>query len=331
MKNILSITAGVLIIGAIIFMVYTNLTRKKTQFPRQVPVECSPENPYAYSIDSLAEVDSQEIGYTLVKTLSLSSFETPSAVALSRDDTILVADGKTIVALDSAGNETGRIKNADPVTCIAVSENITIFAGSRKAIFIYKKGNYVSPDVWWVGAEKSYFTSLAVSENAVFAADAGLRLVWKLDHSGKVTGKIGLKDTTRGIPGFVVPSPYMDVALGRGGTIWVVNPGRHQLENYRPNGDLVSSWGSSGTALNSFCGCCNPVQMTLLSNGSFITAEKGIVRVKEYDPTGTFKTVVAVPPDLNPKETNLDLAVDSRGRILVLERYEKRIRFFKKK
>jgi sugar lactone lactonase YvrE len=179
--------------------------------------------------------------------------------------------------------------------------------------------------------ERSYFTSIAVGEKDIFVADAGMRVVWRLDTAGAVTGKIGLRDTARGIPGFVVPSPYMDAAIGRDGSLWVVNPGRHLLENYRPNGDRLSAWGSSAGTVEGFVGCCNPIQMTMLDDGSFVTAEKGIVRVKVHDQTGRFKTLVAPHKAFNPGEANLDLAVSPHGQIFVLDSYGKKIRIFQEK
>jgi hypothetical protein len=123
----------------------------------------------------------------------------------------------------------------------------------------------------------------------------------------------------------------MDVAIGRDGSLWVVNPGRHLVENYRPTGDRLWSWGTTGMHVEGFSGCCGPIQMALLPDGSFVTAEKGIKRIKVHDPAGRFTTIVAPHSAFTPGKATLDLAVDSTGTILVLDTHEKRIRRFRKK
>ena len=63
------------------------------------------------------------------------------------------------------------------------------------------------------------------------------------------------------------------------GLLRVVNPGRHRIEAYTFDGDLEFSWGKVSVGIEGFCGCCNPVNFAILSDGSFITCEKGLTRV----------------------------------------------------
>jgi hypothetical protein len=144
-------------------------------------------------------------------------------------------------------------------------------------------------------------------------------------------GKIGERNVGKGITGFVIPSAYLDVALDREGLLWAVNPGQHRLENYTLNGELRSSWERTSMELEGFCGCCNPIHIAILPNGSFVTSEKSIPRVKIHAPTGDFKTVVAPPELFSEGTTGLDLAVDSQERILVLDPLARVVRIFAKK
>ena len=87
---------------------------------------------------------------------------------------------------------------------------------------------------------------------------------------------------------------------------------------------------------DAFSGCCNPVAMALLGDGRVVTAEKGLERVSVYRErrvgdamTGVLEAIVA-PPDRFPGEPKIcvstdqcqscgpDVAVDARGRVLVL-------------
>ncbi len=90
-----------------------------------------------------------------------------------------------------------------------------------------------------------------------------------------------------------------------------------------------------------FCGCCNPVNFAVLPDGGFVTCEKGLPRVKIHDADGVFASVVAGPEGFaenwrvcilnalsNCQTGGLDVAVDSMGRILVLDPVERVVRIF---
>jgi hypothetical protein len=156
-------------------------------------------------------------------------------------------------------------------------------------------------------------------------------------------GRIGQKDESRNIRGFIIPSPYFDVAVAPDGLLRVVNPGEHKIEAYTFDGHLEVSWGQRGLDVPAFCGCCNPAAMAILPDGRFVTGEKGIPRVKIYGPEGKFECVVVGPDILAPNfsattETRddlrlhpVDLAVDGKSRILVLDPNAGKLRIFEAK
>jgi hypothetical protein len=80
-----------------------------------------------------------------------------------------------------------------------------------------------------------------------------------------------------------------------------------------------------------FCGCCNPTHMAILPDGSFVTSEKGLPRVKIHAQSGELKAVVAAPDSFAEHTVGLDLAVDSAGRILVLDPVARAVRIFSEK
>jgi hypothetical protein len=59
--------------------------------------------------------------------------------------------------------------------------------------------------------------------------------------------------------------------------------------------------------------------MALAPDGSFVTSEKHLVRVKRYDATGRFAGIISGQREWRKDVVGLDLAVDSKGRILVLD------------
>jgi hypothetical protein len=184
---------------------------------------------------------------------------------------------------------------------------------------------------WKSCGDKAIITSVAVVGNDVFIADAGYKIVYHYNSAGNLLNQIGQKDPEKGIPGFVVPSPYFDLGVGRNGEIWVVNPGRHTFEQYNMDGELITSWGKATMAMEGFCGCCNPSHFAILSDGSFVTSEKVIERVKIYKPNGDFSCMVAGPDSFIEGTKGLDIAADSKDRILVLDPGKNLIRIFTKK
>ena len=212
---------------------------------------------------------------------------------------------------------------------MAVSDD-TIFLGvGDHVVALDTKGTVGS--TWTAHNEKSVITALAVVDDSVFVADAGNRLVLRYDKSGKPQGEITGKKDAADTKGFIVPSPSFDLVPGRGGGLWVTNPGRRSIQNHAADGAFMSQWGHASMRVEGFCGCCNPSHVAMLPDGSFITAEKGLVRVKVYSPAGEFVGVVAGPESFAPNAHILDIAADSRGRVLVLDSRTGAVRVFVRK
>ena len=183
---------------------------------------------------------------------------------------------------------------------------------------------------WDIINDRVVITSIAIADSSVFVADAGNKIVYHFDLAGNLINEIGRKDSTQGILGFFIPSPYFDVAIGRDDELWAVNSGRHQLEAYNSDGHLISSWVKRSMTLDGFSGCCNPSHIAILPDGSFVTSEKGLVRVKILGPSGALKSVVAGPDQFEEETRGLDLAVDSQNRIIILDPKRGLIRIFEK-
>jgi hypothetical protein len=197
--------------------------------------------------------------------------------------------------------------------------------------------------VWSQPGKRAVLTSIAVADEDVFVADAGSLVVWHYNPGGKQLGAIGKRDPSRGIPGFIVPSPYFDVAVAPDGLLRVVNPGAHCIEAFTFDGHMELSWGKRGIGIEAFCGCCNPSNIAILADGRVVTAEKGIPRVKVYSESGEFESVVVGPETLAASPSAMvetrdelrlhpvDVAVDSRSRILVLDPPAGCVRIFEHK
>ena len=69
-----------------------------------------------------------------------------------------------------------------------------------------------------------FFTSITTTNDLVFVADAGNRIIWCYDFQGKPHEPIGKGRDDKGETAFDVPSHYFDVAAGHDGLVYVVNP-----------------------------------------------------------------------------------------------------------
>ena len=72
-------------------------------------------------------------------------------------------------------------------------------------------------------------------------------------------------------------------------------------------------------------------EFCIQSDGSFITCEKGSVRIKVYTKAGELESVVATSGDFDPDSEPPDLAVDEKGGIYALDITRKMIRKFERK
>ncbi|SFF79648.1 NHL repeat-containing protein [Sunxiuqinia elliptica] len=284
------------------------------------------ENPYAFDVSEYAKVSADEILYEEEKVLQLRVAE-PKGIAFHQGTLFVIADS-SLLQMNLQGQLLKETKLEASPTAIAVDD--LVWLGMKNQVVCL---NFDGQEVerWENYGDRSVITSLAVSPDFVFVADAGNRLVYQCKKNGELVRQIGEKDEQKAVPGFVVPSPYFDIALSEEGYLWAVNPGRHSLENFNAEGALRTSWTSSSVKTEGFSGCCNPAHMTIMRENAFVTSEKGIVRVKIYDQHGKYQGVVAAPNQFEEVAHAPDVCVDENGRVILLDFDRKQVRIFKPK
>lgn len=305
---------------------------------------------YDYDIQQYEKIDPALIRYEETGAIP-TGLEVARAVAVGLDDRIYVAGDEAIHGFDSSGKATTKIALDEEATCLAVGGPDHAFPGriyvgaGRTVSVLDSDGKPV--DAWEIPGEKVLLTSMAAAENDLFVADFANRCVLRYDTSGELLGRIGQRGKDRGTVGFILPSPFFDLAVAAEDVLWVVNPGLRRLEAYTFDGGLELFWGESSTGVEGFFGCCNPAHFALLPDGRFVTAEKGLLRVKVYTPDGQFDGVVAGPEQLDtragpraspPAEGRfdhelkaVDVAADSQGRVLILDPARRTVRIFQPK
>jgi hypothetical protein len=288
----------------------------------------SRENPFAYDIDQFVRSGADRVLYSEVQTIPLPLPQV-YAIALASDDRLYVSGVDSILILSRTGQTLGSLATVGPARCLAVDENQDLYAGMTDHMEVYAPGGS-RPVRWESLGREAILTSIALSRDHVFAADAGNHIVWRFDKSGQNPLRIGDRDTARDIPGFIIPSPYFDVGIDPDGFLWAANTGRHSLENYTLEGGFRTAWGEFSMEIEGFCGCCNPSHFAILEDGSFVTSEKGIPRIKLYNRLGEMSGVVAGPDRFEAGTAGLDLALDASQRIWVLDPARRAVRIFAK-
>lgn len=297
---------------------------------------------YIYDVGDLAKIDPNLILYEESTEPINTGFGSSRGIAVDGQGVVYVAGDKSLRLFAQEGDLLDEIRLNDMPRCLAVAEDGKIYVAMLDHVEVLDDRR-TPPATWQSLGEDAVLTSIAVYKNDVFVADAGNRIVLHFDVTGKLINRIGKRDKDRNIPGFVVPSPYFDVAVARDGLLRVTDPGRHRIEAYTFGGDLEFWWGDFSTSVEGFCGCCNPVNFAILEDESFVTCEKGLTRVKIYDPDGTFIGVVAGPEQLVQGGTSrictlpsecqtggFDVAVGPKDRIFVLDTIKNVVRTFTK-
>jgi hypothetical protein len=174
-------------------------------------------------------------------------------------------------------------------------------------------------------------TGLAVDDaGCVYAADSGNNVVWKLSAEGEMLGRI-----SPGKQPFAVSKSFFPIAWSAG-RLLVGEAGRHRVLAFGADGDLLGEWGKPSRSMEGFGGCCNPVGLAATNNG-FVTAERGLVRVKRFDVARGGVSLLAGPDDFTSTAANasrgcenggVDVGLLPDGKVLVLERNARRINVF---
>jgi len=318
MKNKGIILFLTLLAAAIVVIILLDLRSNRT--------DLRPDNPYDIGLDQYSQVDSALIGYREVLNLSLNEKDKKGiAFGMNR---LWVIGVNFIQAVSTEGAMLLKKELDKTPTSITIFKSDIYISFNDEIRRYAEDGSQLFS--WPLQGDSILITGMAANDSILYTADAGKRRVLKFRTDGTLLATFDGKRETGDLHGFIIPSPYFDLAFTPDGELWVVNPGKHALENYTPEGRLRGYWNRTSAGIDGFSGCCGPAQIAILPDGSFVTAEKGLVRIKVHQPNGDLSTVVA-PPSKFPGGTHApDLAVGDNGVIYALDFDQKMIRVFEK-
>ena len=244
------------------------------------------------------------------------------AVSTSGSGDIVLGGESFVSYYNSKLNVLWTLKTEKPVTAVTVS-NDTVFASTMETILVISgKGKIISE--WGPFEDSAIIASVSANKTFVAFTDARNKIVTLLDKKGIVKKLIG----TSGEP-FIIPSAYFEVNLTSDNTLYIANTGKHRIETRNIDGTISGSFGGPGISPGDFCGCCNPEHFTIIPDG-FITAEKGINRIKILDKTGKFVEFVSSKNNFMPP-LPLDIASPDGKVIYGANPADSKLYVFKKK
>lgn len=284
-------------------------------------------NPFEKDIEAYQNVEDSIITHVEKKQIPLK-VTTPKAIGYKEGRIYLLADD-FLQIIRTDGKELRKVKVEATSKSFTILENNDVLLACTDHLVLLNEGltelKRSKPTL------EANYSGVATNGSKVFVADAGKKQVLVFDMDLKLgksfQGESGVSDQH----GFIIPSAHFDLGVNEDMELWVVNPGMHALQNYSDEGKLRGSWDNASFNIDGFSGCCNPFHIAFQRDGSFVTSEKGLVRIKIYEPYGMLRSVVAAPSSFTNGTKAPDIAVDENGAVIALDFDRKMIRIFQPK
>jgi sugar lactone lactonase YvrE len=240
-----------------------------------------------------------------------------------RDGRLYAAGDSQVIVFDPAGKVVRRWATAKPGCSIAVAADGRVLVGEAGQVEIVDgMGQLIRA---WRGRWFGEVTAIAQHGNETFVADAAARCIRRYDQELKHLNDIGKDNRTNG---FLIPNGVLDFQIDAAGVIHAANPGKHRVERYTREGELLGHLGRfDGVDPEGFPGCCNPTNLALGAGGQVVVTEKAESRAKVLDSGGKLVAVLGTAVfDAGCK--NMAVAADFRGRVYVADTVKLRILVF---
>jgi len=281
-KKIAAIFSVVIILVFIGYIIFDTARPERSDINQDIS-EDSESVPDAWMVSNVLTIDEGSL----------------KAVSVSGTGKIYLGGDSFLSCYDSELKLEWNIGTDYPITSVS-NFGDTIFATTMELIFLITSDGKIINE-WGPFEDNGIITSVASNKEYVVFADAGNKMVFSLNKRGVVKSLIGLSGEQ-----FIIPSPYFDVALDTDNSLFVANTGHRRVETRTIDGELISYFGEPGMAPGAFCGCCNPAHFIVIPDG-FVTAEKGINRIKILNNSGEFVEYVSSKNKFTPS-VPLDLA-----------------------
>jgi sugar lactone lactonase YvrE len=237
--------------------------------------------------------------------------------------------GDDEVRVFEAGGRLARTWRAPgEASCLSVAPDGRVAVGSPGGVDLYSgTGDHVGRIAAGTREKPADVTAVRLVRDSLLVADAATRVIRRYDLRGNELGVIGAQNKTGG---FMLPNRNLDFDIDAEGVIYAADTGRHQVTSWTLDGTMVGSFGKFGMARpEDFVGCCNPVNVAVAPDGSLVTAEKAVARVKVFSRDRRLLAVIG-PEHFDPMCRHIHIAVDSTGRIVAADPERRTIASFER-
>jgi len=260
----------------------------------------------------------------------------PTSITVDAKDQVLVllANG-TVLTYDVAGKPAGSFKaemKPSPTAMAVADGKVYLLSSETKAVTRGFQGPKVARG-GPVGVKCAVFTGAGAKQSefalpgVVSAADAhfigGQLAVGDLRKSQIVFYQLSgteAKETRKIDKVFRLCCGIFDFCpTADGKSLLAANLGAFKVQTFT-DGVKAAEFGARGEKLEEFTGCCNPVNVAALADGSLVTVEKSPTRVKVYDKDGKDPKVVEGLGELVEGCSTIPVAVDSKGALFLASR-----------
>lgn len=201
--------------------------------------------------------------------------------------------------------------------------SVGVAPGKDESVYIGQDGQVQRFDAtgrllatWQDRSRLGLVTAVSAFGDQVLLGDATHRCIHRYDKNGKFINDIGRKS---GRKGFMIPNGHLDFCVDAKGVVHAANPGKHRIERYTLDGELLGHIGRfGGPDPAGFSGCCNPTNLALTPQGHVVVTVKAPPGVKIYTIEGKLLALID-GEGFDPSCKNMDVAVDSRGHIYVVD------------
>jgi len=244
-------------------------------------------------------------------------------VTVGSNDHIFAVGDSEVKVFDQSGTLLRRWKTEVPGFCATVFEE-HVYVGQEGQLEIYDLQGKLQK-TWRDSKLLGRVTAVQVVDAYIFVADARDRCIRRYDREGTYLNNIG-KDNR--MKGFNIPNGALDFSVDDHSIIHACNPGKHRVERYTFEGELLGHIGRfDGRDPQGFTGCCNPTNVAVTGEGHVYVTEKAGPRAKVLDSSGNLLAVIGTTV-FDPNCSNMDVAVDSRGRVYVADTVRLQINVF---
>jgi DNA-binding beta-propeller fold protein YncE len=282
------------------------------------------ENYFGYDLEKYKAIDSTLIHYHELNPIS-HPLAQATGIAFCPNGNMVVCGGNQWAIYNIVNGQWQVFNTIEGAVCLCSANNL-VYVASHTKIAIYNFGGQAIKTLLLTDS-LPHITSIAHSGTHLFVADAANKKVVVFDTTFAVTTEL---------KPFIIPSMCFDLAIDPANELWVANPGKHSLQNYTNGLRLITAWGNPGIGPDGFAGCCNPAQFAMLADGSFVTYEKGLNRIKILNRGGFFQHFVAgakqleLNPAIDAYNMVSDIAVSHIGQIVIVDKANALIRVFEK-